>query len=626
MSRENDTVDAFRYAGRIELSVRNATNGSSILAMDDWGAYAGLPYVFAVLNISQLGSTSLNVDLVADYRHVLTNASEFVSVRGPIRLRFADTLNETCALGPFSDKACGGNGDCNQSGQCICNGTLVGQYCSMNAPNITIGKSESIIVNFSTFSYYRFYADALTLSNATNYAVEMTLNGQDGCPELYVKSDNGSYRSMPVFQSFYPDNNFPANYTDQNGFYCSYTTQNVLLPPDTGTYWVTVANRYCQTKSNPISSANVSLAVSTCGGGSGQCPPPSASCTNPGFLNSWYFLLPILFGGIAGVLGIGLLLAWLFPRREVPMDPGVIYAMGPYVSEEEARRLLSGGIRILPLRGRNLVRIRLQPIPQEKIESVFPAVVYSMAEAATWAHSKPILHESSSTVPTVNQGQEITPAQAQTPNDANTTSYMVLAGTMPAAELTTLRLNNHEARKVVTNTPEDAGSCPAPIIDQREESIAYSNVTCPVCLEDFADGDRVRRVGCHHLFHVDCIDPWLRKHPACPVCREDFSALLRSADSPHGPRSPEPVAQPADVERGLSVPSTSSSAAADTEIRSPVGVDRTASDASTVRLGHSYRARWLRSRHDGNSPSTAPTISTRMTSSGERPPMAEHQP
>ena len=45
---------------------------------------------------------------------------------------------------------------------------------------------------------------------------------------------------------------------------------------------------------------------------------------------------------------------------------------------------------------------------------------------------------------------------------------------------------------------------------------------CAVCLEDVRRGEAVRRLpACGHLFHVECIDLWLRSHATCPLCRRD---------------------------------------------------------------------------------------------------------
>ena len=51
---------------------------------------------------------------------------------------------------------------------------------------------------------------------------------------------------------------------------------------------------------------------------------------------------------------------------------------------------------------------------------------------------------------------------------------------------------------------------------------------CVICLEHFADGDRLRVLPCNHSFHVGCIDRWLsgsHSHhecftSGCPTCKE----------------------------------------------------------------------------------------------------------
>ena len=49
----------------------------------------------------------------------------------------------------------------------------------------------------------------------------------------------------------------------------------------------------------------------------------------------------------------------------------------------------------------------------------------------------------------------------------------------------------------------------------------FTEASCPICLEDFEEGDEVRLLPrCCHCFHVACVDHWLLDHKEnCPVCR-----------------------------------------------------------------------------------------------------------
>ncbi len=44
--------------------------------------------------------------------------------------------------------------------------------------------------------------------------------------------------------------------------------------------------------------------------------------------------------------------------------------------------------------------------------------------------------------------------------------------------------------------------------------------TCSICLEEYIQGDSIRRLRCTHEFHTNCIDGWLGTNGTCPLCRE----------------------------------------------------------------------------------------------------------
>lgn len=54
-----------------------------------------------------------------------------------------------------------------------------------------------------------------------------------------------------------------------------------------------------------------------------------------------------------------------------------------------------------------------------------------------------------------------------------------------------------------------------------QHSQAYSQPTCPICLDDFEAGETlVRELPCHHIFHPDCVDTFLLNNSSlCPMCK-----------------------------------------------------------------------------------------------------------
>ncbi|VEU19542.1 DEKNAAC100498 [Brettanomyces naardenensis] len=73
---------------------------------------------------------------------------------------------------------------------------------------------------------------------------------------------------------------------------------------------------------------------------------------------------------------------------------------------------------------------------------------------------------------------------------------------------------------------------------QHSHPLHFTSGDCTICLETFTDADEVRGLSCGHVFHVECIDPWLTNRRACcPTCKRDF--LEEEEESTRGVGNPD---------------------------------------------------------------------------------------
>lgn len=122
---------------------------------------------------------------------------------------------------------------------------------------------------------------------------------------------------------------------------------------------------------------------------------------------------------------------------------------------------------------------------------------------------------------------------------------------VPRTFLDTLPLYAYQSNVAPTQNPEktvgkeltQTQNLPSPTIDAETEaksnplsrhasapdaapadaaSTGFSQSTCAICLDDFKPTEgQVRELPCHHIFHSDCIDPFLLKNSSlCPLCKQ----------------------------------------------------------------------------------------------------------
>ncbi|XP_042420819.1 E3 ubiquitin-protein ligase RING1-like [Zingiber officinale] len=80
------------------------------------------------------------------------------------------------------------------------------------------------------------------------------------------------------------------------------------------------------------------------------------------------------------------------------------------------------------------------------------------------------------------------------------------------------------------NDPNRYGTPPAaktavanlPDIKISRELLASDEAKCSVCMDTFEMGIEAKKMPCKHIFHKDCILPWLELHNSCPVCRYEL--------------------------------------------------------------------------------------------------------
>ncbi|KAI3421669.1 RING-type E3 ubiquitin transferase [Psidium guajava] len=85
-------------------------------------------------------------------------------------------------------------------------------------------------------------------------------------------------------------------------------------------------------------------------------------------------------------------------------------------------------------------------------------------------------------------------------------------------------------QQLAENDPNRHGTPPAsksavenlPTIKVSEELQNSEMNQCAVCLDDFEMDMEVKQMPCKHIYHADCLLPWLELHNSCPVCRHEL--------------------------------------------------------------------------------------------------------
>ncbi|XP_050220077.1 E3 ubiquitin-protein ligase At4g11680 [Mercurialis annua] len=59
-------------------------------------------------------------------------------------------------------------------------------------------------------------------------------------------------------------------------------------------------------------------------------------------------------------------------------------------------------------------------------------------------------------------------------------------------------------------------------VDCNSTLVANDDPECCICLAKYKDKEEVRQLPCSHMFHLKCVDQWLRIISCCPLCKQEL--------------------------------------------------------------------------------------------------------
>ncbi|XP_038630769.1 E3 ubiquitin-protein ligase RNF128 isoform X3 [Scyliorhinus canicula] len=77
----------------------------------------------------------------------------------------------------------------------------------------------------------------------------------------------------------------------------------------------------------------------------------------------------------------------------------------------------------------------------------------------------------------------------------------------------------HEAKKAINQLD-------VRVLKHGDQETGPDADSCAVCIDAYKPNDVVRILTCNHIFHKNCIDPWLLEHRTCPMCKCDILKAL----------------------------------------------------------------------------------------------------
>jgi len=115
---------------------------------------------------------------------------------------------------------------------------------------------------------------------------------------------------------------------------------------------------------------------------------------------------------------------------------------------------------------------------------------------------------------------------------ANATAILRLLEIQLRHELEQLQTALEAANSSVSEGNNESKNILSPLMKAKLKKVPLnldmycSQPCCPICNEEFAMEESVLRMPCTHVFHQNCVMPWLELKQNCPICRFELENNL----------------------------------------------------------------------------------------------------
>ncbi|XP_029955324.1 E3 ubiquitin-protein ligase RNF128-like [Salarias fasciatus] len=113
-----------------------------------------------------------------------------------------------------------------------------------------------------------------------------------------------------------------------------------------------------------------------------------------------------------------------------------------------------------------------------------------------------------------------------------TAASIAYFGFITAKRLFRMNRERRQEQRLKSEAKKAIARLPLRTLKRSDEETSSDTHMCAVCIESYKEGDVVTVLTCNHIFHKDCIEPWLLDKRTCPMCKCDIMSSLGIEEQP----------------------------------------------------------------------------------------------